>query len=149
MIKGNKVFVLIVLLCNCICFPKIVWVYWNTGFEHAPLLYQLTLKNTQAQLKDGGWDIRIIDDKTIDKWLKVEEVDQFMKESQFRTFIQLRSDYIRMRLLIEHGGVWLDTGIVLLEDLSWLDHLHENPQAQGTSQDPTVLMFYFTIHGSM
>lgn len=43
-------------------------------------------------------------------------------------FRQTKADLLRLYLLKEHGGVWLDISIILKENLNWLDNLLNNPK---------------------
>ena len=40
---------------------------------------------------------------------------------------QNRADMIRLFLLAERGGMWLDTNSFLLGKLSWVEHIDESP----------------------
>ena len=36
-------------------FPKLLWVFWDSGFEKAPVPVQLSLKNMKDKLKETRW----------------------------------------------------------------------------------------------
>lgn len=44
-----------------------------------------------------------------------------------RTYPANRADLIRLFILQEHGGVWIDANSILLEDMSWITNLPSNP----------------------
>jgi hypothetical protein len=63
-----------------------------------------------------------------------------------------RADLIRLCILEEHGGVWLDMTSILMEDLSWIEKITQNPdvinlQPPGNLEPTEVIFFYNELLG--
>lgn len=97
--------------------PRTIWLYWHQGFEEAPEI----IKNcvSQWQLLHPSWTIHLLDNKNVDKFidplpLSDDKLDELT--------LAHRSDLIRTKLLIQHGGVWADPTCFPLKPLdNWLD----------------------------
>lgn len=51
--------------------------------------------------------------------------------------------------MYRYGGVWIDSTVILLEDLNWLDHLASNPDVVNSDGEaPEVFQFYYSFFGS-
>lgn len=87
--------------------PKIVWTHWDS--DDLPELCRLCIARTRRVLYD--WDVRFI---TTPEFLKLctppAEFDSLAKQAQ--------SDFIRLWLLKEYGGTWMDISIVLNKSLN-------------------------------
>jgi hypothetical protein len=55
---SNILFFLCLFNLASAAFPKIVWVYWSSGFEDAPDVTKMCLKNMHHYLDGTGWEIR-------------------------------------------------------------------------------------------
>jgi hypothetical protein len=84
--------------------PKIVWSYWDSN---PPKSVQQILENNQTTLR--GWNCRFLNAKTLKNYL---DIKQFPKEYN-NLKPQHQADYIRLALLQQYGGVWLDSSIIL------------------------------------
>ncbi|KAK1961575.1 hypothetical protein LY78DRAFT_588400 [Colletotrichum sublineola] len=107
---------------------KNVWAFWDKGFDAMPPSYQCTVINWVRKL-GSGWTVRLT--TTVDKspnsiynfidknWLPECLIDGTMDGTHKS---QHTSDLVRLPLLFEHGGVWMDVGNMLhthLDDLFW------------------------------
>lgn len=96
----------------------IVWTLWIQGFDKAPPL----VKFWQEELrKSGGLDVKSMDLEQVMWGSKIQPELLQMYESGILSPTKL-SDMIRLLLLYEHGGVWLDS-TVLVSDPSFLEDL--------------------------
>ena len=43
-------------------FPRILWVYWNSGYENASLWTKLCLNNMKNYAKLSNWEFRFLSD---------------------------------------------------------------------------------------
>lgn len=91
-----------------------VWVCWLQGIENAPPLVQSCYKSMQYHIKDRKIIVITKDnfsqyadlpDYIIEKWQK-----GIIPNAQF-------ADMLRIQLLIQHGGIWLDSTVYLTGEL--------------------------------
>lgn len=98
--------------------PNRAWSYWAQGLEEANQVVQLCVESWKFH---GGFDrIDVVDSQS---------VYDFLPEGMLpRTFgslpFQLQSDFVRLALLSEHGGVWMDASTLVTSSVSnWLELL--------------------------
>jgi len=86
--------------------PKIIWTYWNDKNINSNMIRYIK-KNNKIILKN--WKINFISDADIKKYIPIKAYP-----SNFYTLgVQHRADWIRLYLLVNYGGVWLDAGITI------------------------------------
>jgi hypothetical protein len=84
--------------------PKRIWTYWD---RNVPKYVKNNIENNKKVLYD--WEYISITETTLNQYLNPETFpDQFVTLSS-----QHKADYIRLELLKQYGGVWLDGGIVV------------------------------------
>ena len=80
-----------------------IWVFWFQGFEFAPPLVQACFEN----LKRKNKNVIAIDKNNLDTYLQLPSyIKQKVVEGKI-TFTHY-SDIIRVSLLAEYGGMWID-----------------------------------------
>lgn len=90
--------------------PKIIWTYWKD--PNIPPLVQKCIKNWEKYAPE--YRIQMITEETVKNWVTPPE--WFWKLTPPR-----QSDWIRLYLLDQYGGVWMDASVVLTEPLSnWI-----------------------------
>jgi len=101
--------------------PKL-WIMWGQGWEAAPLTCRLCASSWQVNNPD--FEVVKLDDDNIVSWLP-----ELLDRSSFvwRTIPRKRSNYIRLKLLAEHGGVWADSTSLSTGSLS--DFLRRHPRS--------------------
>lgn len=87
--------------------PKIVWTHWATN--DMPELCKLTLERMKKVLSD--WDVRFFTNDDFLEWCEPPE-------EYHKLAIQAQTDFMRLWLLKEHGGVWMDISIVLNQSIN-------------------------------
>ncbi|MEI6806558.1 MAG: ricin-type beta-trefoil lectin domain protein [Myxococcaceae bacterium] len=111
--------------------PKIVWTYWDTGFENMPAFYKSNVDHWKKILGQE-WSIRVLNliedkDSYFGNYLPKEEIPSIsLIKSKIgdRDFEQklnptvIESDFIRLELLAKYGGVWMDPSIMLHRNFS-------------------------------
>ena len=81
---------------------KIIWSYWD-GPDND--LNKCCLKSWKKFLPE--WDIRLLDRDSVEIYI-------IKKPSTYSNLtITAKSDLIRLNLLYNYGGIWLDTSILL------------------------------------
>ena len=91
-------------------FPKIVWMYWEQGFENAPYAVQCCVQSVQHYAK--GYEIHLLDEKNLANYITPPRQSYSVKLPT-----QCISDLYRVMLLEKYGGVWIDSTVFLNADL--------------------------------
>ena len=88
--------------------PKIIWWCWLQGEEKAPALCKANLAALRKNYPD--YDIRVV---TSDNIAQYVEMPAFIEEKFRNEEMQAAhySDILRILLLIEYGGVWIDSTV--------------------------------------
>ncbi|KKN98943.1 hypothetical protein LCGC14_0141880 [marine sediment metagenome] len=92
--------------------PKI-WLYWDNipPATESPAYIQLCLETIRRHCQ-GDFDIHMVTTENVRQFLP-NISDTFFQISQ----INNRSNYLRYMLLREHGGIWLDSDLILFKSL--------------------------------
>ena len=107
--KNNKVPEIVKLLENYKKnneVPKIIWSYWDT--EDVPEIVKLSIKTWEKN--SPQYKINFMNKKNIEDIISLPENWKTLKPYR-------QSDIIRLHLLEKYGGVWMDSSIILLEDI--------------------------------
>jgi len=95
--------------------PKIAWTHWNN--DRPPKVIKDILDNRPSAIPT--WDVRFVTDETV-----LEYIDSSDFPHNYKSLSPPhRADWIRLRLLELHGGVWLDAGIIVNDEAA-LNKLH-------------------------
>ena len=91
-----------------------VWFCWLQGIENAPDLVKICHKSMQYHIKDKK--IVVI---TAENYSQYVNLPDFIIEKWKKGIISNThfSDILRLELLIEHGGIWLDSTVYLTDAL--------------------------------
>ena len=92
--------------------PKKIWTYWNS--EEIPPFVVRCVKNWKRQNQE--YEVTVIQPKTMETYIPSSVIPVTFKELT----PQQQADWIRLYLLKEYGGFWLDASIVLTQSLSWI-----------------------------
>lgn len=89
-----------------------IWIYWdNYPGRQTPAYIKLCWESIVKHCKDD-FVVNIINSDNVKQHLPDIRED-FFKMSQ----INNKSNYLRYKLLCEHGGIWLDSDLVVLQSL--------------------------------
>ncbi len=86
-----------------------VWWCWLQGEENAPDLNKICLKSLRENLKDR--EIIIITKNNLNDYIKLPDFIMEKYENGFISHTHL-SDIIRLELLINYGGTWIDSSVL-------------------------------------
>lgn len=96
--------------------PRKVWSYWHD--DRPPLVVRLCVDNWKAL--NPGYEVQLLNARTVADFLP--DVPPTLS----RLGAAKQSDWIRLALLARHGGIWLDSSIILTSSLDWmLERQHE------------------------
>lgn len=87
---------------------KTIWICWFQGIENAPELIKICYNSLFKNLKD--YKIVVLTDENIDKYCNFSKA---IKEKRKRGLIPAAhySDLVRIDVLVNHGGIWLDSTV--------------------------------------
>lgn len=101
---------------------RIVWQYWETRATKPGFIDGLR----DLATKNSGLEIVLVTPENLRSYLpdlpeSILQVDELAH----------KADMIRAMLVMEHGGMWLDSDAIVLRDLNWLFDLLENHEFVG------------------
>lgn len=82
-----------------------IWICWWQGIDHAPELVKKCVHSICENAK--SYEVIVLDDSNYKKYVNIPD----WLEEKRRTGIITKthfSDFLRLELLAEHGGIWLD-----------------------------------------
>lgn len=93
---------------------KIIWTCWLQGEENAPLIVRKCLDSIRQYA--GDYRVVVLTQETISKYV---EVPEYIERRHQRGIIPHAhyTDIVRLLLLIQYGGVWIDSTILLTGEL--------------------------------
>ncbi len=90
--------------------PKTIWFLWLQGIVNAPIIVRKCYQSWLVQ--NPGWDVVVLDQSSIRDYVSIETLHMTP---------QALSDILRINILAEHGGVWVDATCFCMKPLdSWL-----------------------------
>jgi hypothetical protein len=84
-------------IANSDKFPKTIWFLWLQGITQAPLVVRKCYESWLIQNK--GWEIILLDRSNLRDYLNLPG---------FPSTDQALSDVVRINLLAQYGGIWVD-----------------------------------------
>lgn len=95
---------------------KIIYILWFQGFDNAPYIVKKCLESWKYYNKD--WKIVILDRTNISNYITLEN---YIDLSNKKLLLAHESDIIRLCILKEHGGLWVDSTLFCTKPLDeWL-----------------------------
>lgn len=102
---------------------KNIWAYWHTGWQTMAAWRQRIVIDW-VRRHGPQWRVRVLDSVQGSPWhlsnfVADEYLPQCMRDGTSKNPYEAQhiSDTVRLPLLFTHGGVWLDTGMMLFRDL--------------------------------
>ena len=97
--------------------PRVIWTYWDT--LPAPALVARCLQAWQRYAP--AHEIRLVERASMSRWLPAGvDLARFASLPAYR-----QADWLRLQLLIHHGGIWIDGSTLLTTNLDWVHSLHD------------------------
>lgn len=95
--------------------PKKVWTYWDS--EQLPYVVEKCIENWRKVLPD--YTIVLLNKNNLRQHVSIP--DEIVNHPNFNDFPARFADLVRIYVLAEHGGVWMDASIMLNEHFdSWM-----------------------------
>lgn len=83
-----------------------IWVYWNTGIESAPSMVKKCIQSIHENR--GGYNLVILDNNNLFDYVSLPTYI-IEKHKCGKISIPQFTDLVRVSLLIQNGGVWMDS----------------------------------------
>lgn len=92
---------------------KIIWWMWLQGEENAPSICKACLASIRKELPD--YKVVVLTNDNIFDYVKIPEIikNKYQQGLIYRTQF---SDYMRTALLVEHGGIWVDSTVLFTDN---------------------------------
>ena len=111
---------------------KIIWTCWFEGRENAPPLVKKCLKSWERN--NPGWEFHCLDATTVERYVPLRQYVDLDRQSLTAASL---SDIVRILLLHEFGGVWVDATLFCNQPLDeWLPGVMEEGFFAFTALDP-------------
>lgn len=96
--------------------PNVIWCLWFQGFDKAPFIVQKCLETWQKN--NPTWQVNLLNENNLNDYLDFNLCDtRLMRLGKAQL-----SDLVRLKLLREYGGVWVDSTCFCMQPLDeWLD----------------------------
>lgn len=125
--------------------PKILWTFWDSGFDSAKLFTRMCVNNMAHFSSASGWEFRFLSNLNYSRFLSSDSqarLDRIYRSSVHKIGKQNWADLMRLFLVYENGGMWLDTNSFFLGNFSWLDDLASQKWVQNRiTPQPEVITF--------
>jgi len=110
--------------------PSTIWAYWDGD---VPPLVQKCIQSWKKH--NPTYEIIVLNKGSLSKYLP--KVD-FAKMKHVNDSVQRFSDFVRVHVLAEHGGMWIDASTICQAPLDWIQKIQQ--------QDNVEFVGYFTYN---
>lgn len=99
-----------------------IFIFWWDGFDFAPEIVKKCLMSVKRYNQDAN-----IIEITKDTYHKYSSINEKIEEDFINGIISIQtfSDILRFNLLLNHGGLWIDSTIMFLQKFDLLSNLNE------------------------
>jgi mannosyltransferase OCH1-like enzyme len=106
-----------------------IWIYWENDIgKQKPAYLDLCLETIKKY--QGAFDgVILLNEKTIHDYV---ELPFYWKDVEC---VAHKADYLRSRLVLKYGGLWLDSDTIVLQDLSYIINELEKYEFVGWGDD--------------
>lgn len=113
-----------------------IWRYWHQGMDNVPYPVDITLNSIKN--KTGKHPVKILESNSYKDYIDVPKyIEKKVKNGQMN--IAVFSDYIRLALLKQYGGIWLDSTFYVNDNIpSELDEMQFYTINQGNKRNWVV-----------
>nr|QOI90530.1 hypothetical protein HWQ62_00395 [Pyramimonas orientalis virus] len=102
-----------------------IFIYWDKGWKNAPYICKQCLRSWKKH-NDKDFNIVELDDNNLSKWIRDETVLTTIKKIQTHKSTTQASDLLRLNLLANNGGLWVDATILCTQPLRSYIHTIKN-----------------------
>lgn len=96
-------------------FPRKIWFLWLQGYENAPLIVKKCWKTWITN--NPNWEVIFLSEDNLHNYVKLDLKDARLSHQRKNS----QANLIRLKLLSEYGGVWVDATCFCVQPLdNWL-----------------------------
>lgn len=96
------------------CADKKIWICWLQGEEKAPEVVKKCLDSIRRYR--GNYEVVVVDDKSIPQYADIPDYIYEKRKKGYITNTEF-SDLLRLALLVQNGGIWIDATVFLTQPL--------------------------------
>lgn len=95
-------------------YKKVIWTCWLQGENNAPDLVKKCIESIRK--KSNGWEVVVITEENFNNYIELPDylINKWKKGIITNTHF---SDILRCALLIQHGGIWIDSTCYLSDKI--------------------------------
>lgn len=123
---------------RCEITPNTIWFFWWQGEEGMPPIVRRCYE--RAKEKTANWNLILLTKGNLSNYLKIPECVLKLGGGK-KSFTHL-SDYVRLNLLAEYGGLWLDSTFYLSEQLPSIESFGEFYTVKNHAKDNICVAEY-------
>ncbi len=94
----------------------IVWSFWWQGKDSLPDILQTCLASHEKHIASCGYEYIFLDRDNIQDYLDIPDAVKRKLEQGIISFTHF-SDYLRVALIEQYGGIWIDITLLMTSDL--------------------------------
>jgi mannosyltransferase OCH1-like enzyme len=104
--------------------------------------------------KLSGFEVREVNLSNVHSYLEKKTLDRInysVEHAKLKVYAQSRADLIRLALIANHGGIYMDASFIALESLEWLLNIASYPSQfifNRFGETPRVFMMWHPHYGS-
>jgi mannosyltransferase OCH1-like enzyme len=102
--------------------PKRIWTFWNS--EKIPWMINACIKTWRESNPD--YEINILTIPQVRSILKIPLPHNFEQVQ-----VQFQADWIRLAILSQEGGIWMDASMIVTGPLKYIHQLQEREESEG------------------
>ncbi len=95
--------------------PRHIWLYWN---NQPPKIVEMCIE--KIRILNPDFNVTLLNDDILHNYV----IDKRLFSNSLTS--QLRSDLIRLYLLKNYGGIWVDASIMVFENFEWVLEISAN-----------------------
>ena len=134
--------------------PRNVWVIWDTGLKSSRVITQLSIEKMREKAEQSGFKLHIVDLKNMHQYLDentIKRIDYAVKNAAIKTHDTTKTNLMRIALVVKHGGIYMDSTFILLDNLDWLVNIAREPSQyiyNRYGKLPRLLMTFHPWYGN-
>jgi hypothetical protein len=125
----------------------VLWSYWDGDLTNpkTQIFLKLCFNNMREYAVRSGWKFHLTTNDNLHEFLSRENYDNCLKLLALvgKEFKQKRADIIRLYLLKENGGMWIDSSTFFIEELRWVNQIRSTniPIMNRIGDSPDLITF--------
>ena len=99
--------------------------------------------------------MRLVNNKNLHLYLDnqtLERIEYSLKNAKVKVFPQSKSDFVRLALILAHGGIYFDSSFVAITNFDWLINISRYPSEyifNRFGKHPKVVMQFHPQYGGV